>query len=400
MLYKICLFQILVYLLFIPIARRILEDFLESYSYFAALFFLLFFIIGGANFFQKKGKKIYSSQVNNFSIKLGGILLISVWSLVYIAISINYGLFNRRIGTESAAELFASIPLQVLVVFRSFELILPYFLGVFIFQIHDKEKLSAIDKVAAVMLAIGFIFSGAANSRSQTFFILAIAVVLVQNVIAKEKIKKLLTISFFTAVLAVFFVSLARLISIDGGTADGYFTREFLVRLDGLEVISRLIEENGISLFGLNSSAIFYPIISSIPFLSEANELKATALTTVKSNLIFQEFGSLQGDINSFVLLDVYYWGGMVGVMVSGLSIGLFASWVDKNVGIASKLLWQALAVAIAGNIVYMEREFVSMLLGITRDWFIFYIFMKLFLQKNIYFQKVGCSEQVLNVRN
>ena len=51
MLYKICLFQILVYLLFIPIARRVLEDFLESYSYFAALFFLLFFIIGDTAYF-------------------------------------------------------------------------------------------------------------------------------------------------------------------------------------------------------------------------------------------------------------------------------------------------------------------------------------------------------------
>lgn len=390
MLYKICLFQILVYLLFIPITRQVLEDHPESYSYFAALFFLLSFIVGGIIFFQRKGIQIYALQVNNFSIKLGGRLLIAAWSSVYITISINYGLFNRRIGTESAAELFASIPLGALVVFRSFELILPYFFGVFIFQIYDKGKLSAIDKIAAIMLVFGFIFSGATNSRSQTFFILAIAVVLVQNVITKEKIKKLLRISFLIAVLVVFFVSLSRLMSIDGGIADGYYTREFLVRLDGLEVISRLIDENGISLFGLNSSAIVSPIISSIPFLSAANELKAAALTTVKSNLIFQEFGSLQGDINSFVLLDPYYWGGMVGVLVAGFLIGLFASWADRNVGIASKLVWHALAVAIVGNIIYMEREFISMLLSIIRDWFIFYIFMKLFLQKNIYIQKVG----------
>ncbi len=37
-----------------------------------------------------------------------------------------------------------------------------------------------------------------------------------------------------------------------------------------------------------------------------------------------------------------------------------------------------------------MQCKFISMLLGICRDWFIFYIFMKLFLQKNIYIQKVG----------
>lgn len=390
MLYKFCLAQILVYLYIVPIVRSMIEDAPDDYSYLAASIFLLFFMLGGVSFIKRRGRENNLSKLRYFSVKLNGMILIAIWSVFYVAISINYGLFNRRIGTEGAAKLFASIPLEALVVFRSFELIIPYFLGVFIFQIYNKGKLSAIDKVAAVMLAVGFIFSGAASSRSQTFFILAIAVVLVQNVIAKEQIKKLLSISFLIAVLVVFFVSLSRLMSIDGGIADGYFTREFLARLDGLEVISRLIEENGISLFGLNPSAIFSPIISSIPFLSAANELKAASLTTVKSNLIFQEFGSLQGDINSFALLDPYYWGGMVGVLVSGFLIGLFARWVDRNVGIASKLVWHALAVAIAGNLVYMEREFISMLLGIIRDWFIFYIFMQLFLQKNIYIQKVG----------
>lgn len=380
MLYKICLSQILIYLFIIPAVRLIWGGVSSEYSYWTGLVFLLAFISGGVSVFGR----ISTRRLINHKIKADGKFIIIIWALSYVVMSVSYGLFNRRIGTHEAAELFASIPIYALLVFRSFEVMLPFLLSLFVVQVFERRWQSSIDKIVVAILILAIGFSGAIYSRGQIFYLLASVIVILQNSIDEVIFKRLLLRATALTSFFVIGVSIYRWLSFEADEAYGvYFSREFLARLDGLEVISYLTAREGVSWFGLNPSAIFSPLISAIPFLPEASELKATAMTSVKANILYHEFGSSQGDINSFVLLDSYYWGGILGLVGAGFVLGYASRCVDRYIGKTTMRGVAALLVAAAGNVVFMEREFISMLINVVRDWLIVYVFMVFFLRGN-----------------
>lgn len=383
MLYWFCLIQIVVYLFVSPFARELSAEAVD-YWYSGAVVFLFAYIVGAATV-RRRGQP----HQMGWQLHTNGEWLLILWSILYIVCSVQYGLFNRRIGTDAAAELFASIPIYVLAVFRTFEVILPLAISMLLAKVirrditSHQKRWQFVDTVCGLSMGSALLLSGALYSRSQLTFILVSVLVLVQNLVGKVILKQIVLRTIAVGILVLIGVSLYRWASLEDGVPDGYFFREIVVRLDGLEVVSRLISDHGLSWGGVNFHVIFAPLVSAVPFLPEAAELKALALTTVKANILYHEYGSPQRDINSFMVLDVYYWGGMIGLVLSGLVVGIAARWVDRNVGTSKGLTKTALMVAIASNILFMEREFVLVVINTVRDWFIIYLFMALFVRRS-----------------
>jgi hypothetical protein len=165
-------------------------------------------------------------------------------------------------------------------------------------------------------------------------------------------------------------------------SANEYLSSEVLQRVDGLEVVSQIIDKYGYQMTGVNVSAALNPITSLIPFLDRAKELKADALTTVKAVILEQELDSKSRDVNSFIILDTYYCGGILGVALVAIIIAYFSRLVDKKIGVTSNWVFQIFLVAIIINFVIMERESVGIVISIARDWLILCVVAFLLLSR------------------
>jgi hypothetical protein len=219
---------------------------------------------------------------------------------------------------------------------------------------------------------MALVLSGLAFSRSQAFFLLACTAIMLQNSFTRRQFRKLLVSTAMAATMVFVLVSVYRLTVNPIDNFSEHFSEEILKRVDGLELISLLIETYGYPLTGVNTSAVAVPVVSSIPFLPAAAELKANALTTIKSFILANEFGSMQRDTNSFVIVDIYYWGGIVGLMLSAVLLGCAAKKVDERILLSKGIAMNSLFFALACNIVYLEREFITILIGTARDFTIY----------------------------
>lgn len=379
MLFNICLIQIALYLFVSPIIRIGLGDDVVNYSFAVALLFTFLFIVAGIK--SKSNKNLPVSSENQLLISTNGAIIVSFWALLYIAISLRHGLMNRRIGTHEAAILFSEIPVVELIIFRAFELLFPLLISYLIIKI-IKFKLSVPDKLLALSLVVALALSGVIFSRTHLLFILICTAVILQNSLNRGQFRKLLTFAVVAGVLMFVLVSAYRFTHDPPDNLSAFISDSILKRSDGLELISLLIEIYGYPLTGVNPSAITPPIISSIPFLPLADDLKASALTTVKSNILAFEFSSPLRDTNSFVIVDVYYWGGVIGLMLSAIFLGLITTKIDQKILISKSLLINSLLIASAGNIIIMEREFIGILIGMARDFIIFAVVLFIICKK------------------
>lgn len=379
MLFNICLIQIALYLFVSPIIRIGLGDDVVNYSFAVALLFTFLFIVAGIK--SKSNKNLPVSSENQLLISTNGAIIVSFWALLYIAISLRHGLMNRRIGTHEAAILFSEIPVVELIIFRAFELLFPLLISYLIIKI-IKFKLSVPDKFLALSLVVALALSGVIFSRTHLLFILICTAVILQNSLNRGQFRKLLTFAVVAGVLMFVLVSAYRFTHDPPDNLSAFISDSILKRSDGLELISLLIEIYGYPLTGVNPSAITPPIISSIPFLPLADDLKASALTTVKSNILAFEFSSPLRDTNSFVIVDVYYWGGVIGLMLSAIFLGLITTKIDQKILISKSLLINSLLIASAGNIIIMEREFIGILIGMARDFIIFAVVLFIICKK------------------
>lgn len=368
MLFNICLLQIVLYLFLSPIIRVGQGDNTVDYSFGIALLFTLLFI--GAGVISKKRKIHKTSLDYQLSLSAIGVAIVSLWALLYIVLSLRHGLINRRIGTHEVAILFSEIPIIDLIAFRSFELILPFLIAYLIIKLIN-FKLSLGDKILLLCVLGALLFSGVIFSRASLLILLLCAAVILQNTLSRKQLFKLLAFLVLGGVLMFVAVSIFRVLNAYSGDLSEFLSYELLKRTDGLELISLLIDVHGYPLFGVDPSAVMIPIISSIPFLPLANELKASALTTVKSNILAFEFGSPLRDTNSFVIVDVFYWGGVIGLMLSAVFLGFFIMKLDQKILATKSIFVNSLLIAFAGNIIVMERELIGMLIGVARDFVI-----------------------------
>lgn len=372
MLFKVVFLQITIYLFISPLVRVILGKDINEYHFGIALIFVFFFAIAGLIFRGKKQKYLHCIEVLKLDTETSyKWLMIIAWIAVCTLISFTYGLSDRRIGTEVVAELFASIPPFELMIFRVLEVSLAFLMSCVLLNFFDNKNSVMKNSVLFVALLFAFYILGAGSSRSAAgLFVLSI-LLMVQNKFEPKTLLRLLYKAGIFAGLIFFAVTASRMSTNDDTNVGEYFSSEVLQRIDGLEVVSQIIDKYGYQMTGVNASAALNPITSLIPFLDRAKELKADALTTVKSVILEQELDSKSRDVNSFIILDTYYCGGILGVAFVAILIAYFSRLVDKKIGVTSNWIFQIFLVAIIINFVVMEREAVGMVISVVRDWLI-----------------------------
>jgi hypothetical protein len=383
MLFKFVFFQITIYLFIAPLARVFLGKNINEYHFGIALIFTFFFAITGLVFREKKLAYPYRIDVLKLDIATSyKWLIIIAWIAVCTLISFSYGLFDRRIGTEVVAELFASIPPFELMIFRILEISLAFLMSSVLLNFSDKKN--SFMKNSSLLLAILFAFFilGAGSSRSATGLFMISILLIVQNKFEPKTLLRLLYKAGFFACIIFFAVTVSRMSLYEDTSANEYLSSEVLQRVDGLEVVSQIIDKYGYQMTGVNVSAALNPITSLIPFLDRAKELKADALTTVKAVILEQELDSKSRDVNSFIILDTYYCGGILGVALVAIIIAYFSRLVDKKIGVTSNWIFQIFLVSIIINFVIMEREAVGIVISIVRDWLILCVVAFLLLSR------------------
>lgn len=372
MLFKFVLLQVTIYLFVAPLARVFLGKNISEYHFGIAFIFAFFFALTGLIFKEKHATHTY--RIDAFKLDVARSykwLVIIGWIVVCTLISFNYGLFDRRIGTEVVAELFASIPPLELMAFRILEISLALLMSCVLLNFSERKNSFLINSSLFMAILFAFFVLGAGSSRSATGLFLISILLIVQNKFEPKKLIRLLYKAAFFAGIIFLAVTASRMSLNEDASVNDYFSSEVLQRVDGLEVVSQIIDKYGYQMTGVNASAALNPITSLIPFLDKAKELKAEALTTVKSVILEQELDSKSRDVNSFIVLDTYYCGGILGVTLVAILIAYFSRLVDKKIGVTSNWIFQIFLIAIVINFVVMEREAVGMVISIIRDWLI-----------------------------
>jgi len=373
MLYLFALLQLAVYLFLAPLMRL---HFFESelgvdYAFGLALVFVLAFVLGAkwagkSGLFASPGIRLPPAEFTGI-----GQVAIATWAGLYVAVVVTYGLSDRRIGTELAAELFAAIPPLVTIFFRSFEVVLPYLIAVITLRYLAVGRLTVGECVVLLAMLGAFAMSGAANSRSQTAFEVMAIVAIVQNSISRPRLLRLFVALVALASVVMVLVTANRVATSDDVSVEDYVSHEILKRLDGLELLSRIVDSHGIEVLGVNPTAASIPLLAGIPFLARAQSLKAEAMTNVKAVILDEELDSSGRDTNSFVLVDSYYCGGLLGMVSVGLLLGASTRLVDRCIGRTKRRGIQLLLAALALNLVALEREAIGIGVAVLRDWVI-----------------------------
>ncbi len=372
MLFKLVFLEIVIYLFVAPLARIFLGKSITEYHFGIALIFTFFFAITGLIFREKKLAYSYRIDVLKLDIITSyKWVIIIAWIVVCTLIAFSYGLFDRRIGTEVVAELFASIPPFELMIFRALEISLAFLMSCVLLNFSDKKTSFMKNSSLFFAMLFAFFILGAGSSRSATGLFMISILLIVQNKFEPKTLLRLLYKAGIFAGCIFLAVTASRMSLNEDANVNEYFSSEVLQRVDGLEVVSQIIDKYGYQMTGINAAAALNPIISLIPFLDRAKELKADALTTVKSVILEQELDSKFRDVNSFIILDTYYCGGIFGVAFIAILIAYFSRLVDKKIGVTSNWIFQIFLVAIIINFVVMEREAVGMVISVVRDWLI-----------------------------
>jgi hypothetical protein len=381
MLYKFSFLQIVVYLFVAPVARIFNDMSLIDYNFGIAFIFIGFFCLGGL---IKRNKYLNQSSIDILKIDTeisNKWMLLIAWVLLCIWISFGYGLHNRRIGTDVAADLFASIPPYVLLIFRTLEISLAFLISFIILNLKNNFKSRLKNIFLAFFLVLVIILLGAGSSRTAIIFLLVTIVSIIQNKISIRDLIKIIKIGIFIAAFFFSAVTISRLNDSDADIND-YLISDVLKRADGLEIVSLIIQKHGYQMIGINASAALNPVTSLFPFLERTKELKMEAQTTVKSIILEHELDSKLRDVNSFVILDSYYCGGILGVAIIAMLIGYLSKLVDKKIGLTSNWVFQILLVAITVNLVVLERETIGIIISIIRDWMLLCVVASLFLTR------------------
>ena len=375
MYYYFALTQVVVYLLAIPLLDILLN--VDSPHDLASLSVAGLFVasVVFGHFLSSPQKKRTEHYRAMHQFTAVGQLIIVLWCTIHITLCIQYGLYDRRIGTETIALLFSGLSVYELIAIRALEIFLPYLLTIALFNARDGT--GVLRYIVPVALISAFIASGAVNSRSQTLVLGLAVLILVQNVLPRRRLSRLLLIFTALGIATATLVTVNRVTQAYDVDATSYTQHEFVKRLDGLEIVSTLIKQGGVSLFGQSPETLLLPLIAAMPVSQRATELKALALTTVKANILENELSSNERDVNSFVITDAYYLGGLLGTCLIGLLVGFVAKYIDRRVGLTKSPYIHLLLVACICDGLVLERESIGIIASVLRDWVLLIILMR-----------------------
>ena len=382
MLYLFGILQFIIYLLVVPFLRSEFTIIDFNYSWYLAIVSIFCLFIGSFLFKlffnnNKLKNQSFSVEFTDF-----GVVILSFWVISSFLVLYKYNLFNRRIGTEDLAELFSSIPSYFLIIYRSLEISLA-FIALLIFLDIKNKGFTKKNKWLLFILIFYLFSSGALFSRALLLLFVITVFALLQNILNRKLFKKKLYFGFLWGLIFFIFITIFRMGSeSENRDLSQYFQNEFLQRVDGLELISRIDSLDSMAISGINPIAILIPFIASIPFNNSAVILKKEGLTSIKAVALNDSLVINLKDYNSFIIFDSYYIGGIFLLIFSCIFLGFILRSADLFVGTSKRNIFFAFWAATTVNLVPLEREFTGLLLLIFRDTFIYWLLLSVLVRK------------------
>jgi hypothetical protein len=365
---NLVLAQITVYLFLSPLAMLLLED-VKSYRFDISVFFLLSFFIGVA-FAQTLIARGMSGNYDRFPFIPGAVKLsLMGLALLYIYVVVANGLVIRRQGSENMANLFANLPLIHLAILRIFE-ILFYPVFFIIMKGLQYDRGGALKLLLAIFL-VAFAFTGILDSRAKILLPIFYYYVLF---IASESGWKPISNKFLIGIILLGLSSnvvIALIRMDDFGNLFEYIQEDFISRLDGLNLISRVTHEMNISWLGTYDFMLFSNFVAGIPFLEAATALKEAGMTSSKNYLLKEVLGMVQIDHVNTMVTDLYYFGGYFLLIICAMHYGYLVMRLD--ILVRTNRLWSsrilmAFMFSFLINALRIEVDYFGMWINIFRD--------------------------------
>lgn len=291
-----------------------------------------------------------------------------VLAIAYAIIAVRYGLLNRRQGSEYMAELYATLPLQVLALLRIYELLLIPVLLLYTFGAGARQGRQRLAILLATIASLPFM--GLADSRGR---LLVMGIYLLSFVTVERFItyfyRNWRIVAGGIVVITTFIVVSVKRAGSYSSLSD-YLFMEVYSRLDGLNLVTQLQDTNQLSYWGKFDLGMINPLLSKVPFLEAAKAAKMMGKTSTKQYIIQDVIGSMKLDDSNSMITDPMYFGGLIGVVFAFFALGLAMRRFDQFIADRKLLVnfWpSALALTFATSVAIFENDFMGALANIPQ---------------------------------
>lgn len=383
--------QFVIYLLVAPFIVS-LEYPHYDYSMFLVSFVALFSLFIGFVFGFKPSACVTCRRhpkVNRFIV-----FVIILWAILYVYISIDLGVVQRRQGSHNMAELFSQIPLFKLFALRIYEMLFYPVVIFFTYSFYYQKTIRFLDFVLIFFLFLSFLTSGVITSKLKLILPIILFFIFLPSWIRNDLIKQNKRI--FIGSISLVFLSFMgivfnRYVLIEEGGVSLYFLNDFIYRVDGIQLLNILHEAGHSSPFGSYNNNIFGFLIAKIPFLEVSKELKFLGLTSSKSYILNNVLLMDKIDHNNTMITDLYYYGGylflFIGVFIYGFFIQRFDQYVRSGYLLENKVR-AAFYISFGLTMMLVERDFFGMLIDVLIN-FILILGLLFFIKfSKVYFSK------------
>lgn len=298
-------------------------------------------------------------------------------AVAYAIITVRYGLLDRRQGSEYMAELYATLPLPVLAILRTYELLLVPVIIIYAFGSAERPKWQRTLMFVTILASLPFM--GLADSRGRL-------IIIGISIAAFVPVKTF--ISYFYRNVAVFaaagLASIAFLIvsmqrAEKYGSFKDYLFLEVYSRLDGLNLVVKLKEASLLSYWGKFDLEMVTPLIAKIPFLEAAQTAKLLGRTSTKQYIIQDLLRSNNFDDSNSMVTDPLYFGGLFGLLVAFFALGLGARAFDRyvlNDRMLVSFVPTTLALAFGTGAIIFENDYVGSIANMALSAILIAIFL------------------------
>lgn len=361
MLRWLILIQAVAYLLVVPMLRAELE--LGYHPPLIATLIALTALLVGGFLFPLRRSPLHAVHSDVDRLRPASWLLIA-WlglTIAYALVVIRYGLFDRRQGSEVMAELYATLPLPILGILRVYELLLIPIIILYMYHASSTPRWQRVAILLGVLASLPFM--GLADSRSR---LIVMGMSLIAFLPPDRFLRQLyrnwqLLLAGAGAILAFSVISSER--AARYASVNDYLFSEVYVRLDGLNLVSKLREAGLLSWWGSFDFAMAGPLLSKIPFLEAAQTAKLLGRTSTKQYVINDLLRSNSFDDSNSMILDPLYFGGLLGLFIGFLVMMVLARVFDQYI-MDGKLMINrfqtALAMTFATGIVVFENDWLG----------------------------------------
>lgn len=296
-------------------------------------------------------------------------IAIIILAVAYIVLSIQFGLLNRRQGSELMAVIFGTLPLWALAVIRGYELT---FLPLVIIYFLSPAKIPRWERISVGTIIVASLpFMGIADSRGRLLGMALTVLMFLPVATFRKYLFRNIRVIVIVAVVATSFFYYSALRSNAYYSLRDYLQVEVFQRLDGLNVVAQLREAHLLSYYGEWDWNAVGPLISKIPFIEAAQAAKIAGRTSTKQYYIQDVLLSVRLDDSNSMITDPLYLTGIVGMIVVFVILGYICRRFDRfnlRDPFANPRYQIVLALAFATSFVSFEADFMGAIASVLQS--------------------------------